>query len=93
MLCDEAPAAICGGIGRPEIGSANNAGSIPESGRTSVVAAEIHLGRSSATTEPAPQHSSCVPFGRRMNIEVIQALLVEFGTKVLVPTVQFKQPA
>jgi len=53
MMRDEAPAATIGGFNgrecdRAETGSAKGAGSIPGNGPTSLVAAEIHLGRKPA---------------------------------------------
>jgi hypothetical protein len=53
MVRDEAPAATIGGFNerecdRAEIGPADQAGSIPGNGPTSLVAAEIHLGRKPA---------------------------------------------
>jgi hypothetical protein len=74
MVRDEAPAATIGGVNgiresdRAEIGSATSAGfNSQESGPTSLVAAEIHLGLKASRhlrRLAALQHSSYVPCRR-----------------------------
>jgi hypothetical protein len=53
MLCDEAPAALrLVELAAPKSARRTSAGAISKSGPTSLVAAEIHLGRSSETADP-----------------------------------------
>jgi hypothetical protein len=63
MWCDEAPAATCRGPTGKRILTARKSTDFLESGPTSLVAAEIHLGRTSGRLRrlAALHHSNHVP--------------------------------
>jgi hypothetical protein len=80
MACDEAPAATIGGVNGIGNMTALNRLGLPagidiRSGPTSLVAAEIHLGRRASghlRRLAALQHSSCVPSRRLKKITANQ---------------------